>query len=344
MKTTYTRLRNVIAAVIITSVILGTVGCKTKNTGEINSDISSILSASESGITIITESETTTTATTSDSSDTASGESSTDTTPSESTEPTTSDVTTPSDPSADPSDPTEPQLVDPTAAPVEPTKAPANPTSAPKPTSAPATPTPVPATNTPTPTPVPTNTPTPVPTPAPTYKNPGDFMSTIKSAVRQAITDYCSDHSYSYQDENGQTVTINFQFNDNLMSNEKKRAQYSIDNGFIGHQDMPGTFNPLEACGTSTMTYVASADTYCWNIPDDIGKGQYNNDPYQAYYDYAKYLITQHTTQISGDKDNVYFGFGVAYTKVDDLNGHPHWVINLYISGESEFGRVVFGF
>lgn len=194
-----------------------------------------------------------------------------------------------------------------------------------------ATPTDTPAD--PTPTTPPTNTPTPTPTTAPKeVKKATDYKSTIQSAVKQAIIDNCG-------------WKTGFVFDDKVMSNQKARAKYAVDNDILTHGEIPGTETVgCEACGSSGCTYDSDKDQLKWFWTDHGGQNHYYyDDPYQCYYDYAKFLVVEHTNKLSSDADHIYFGYGVAmrycpWERSNGLGTVESWNIIVYIGGLDEFG------
>ena len=317
MLSTYERHKRIIALLLVAAMI-AMVGCTKKTDTE--SDLSILSSKTETTLDETTEMTTTTENTSapevsekapSEITEATSGTS----TPSE----TTLELTaTPTDTPADPTVTTEQKPTEP------------KPTKAPKETKATATPTTAP-TNTSTPTPIPTDTPTPTPTTAPKEtKKATDYSSTIKSAVKQAITDKCG-------------WKTGFAFNDKVMENQKARAKYASNNNIIGHEDMPGTVIPLEACGGSICTYIPEKDQLEWHWTDHAGTNHYYDDPYQCYYDLAKYLVVEHTKKMASDDGHIYFGYGVAiryqpWERSNGLGTVEEWYITIYIGAEDEFG------
>lgn len=335
MKTTYTRLKKELALLLIAAMVISMVGCKKKKVGSEASVLSDANTNTSETTTEDTEESTaeSSEATTS----TEPNESTTETTPIETSETEPSETSDPSettsDPTATPTDkpqntntPTATSTPKPTKAPKETKKADPTPTTPPTntPTNT-STPTPIPATATP------TDTPTPTPTTAPKEtKKATDYKSTIQSAVKQAVADYCG-------------WKTGFVFDDKMMSNQKARAKYATDNDILGHMDMSGTINPaLEACGGSGCTYVSEKDQLQWFWTDHGGQNHYYyDDPYQCYYDYAKFLVKEHTDQLSTDDRYFYFGYGVSikYTPWErsyGLGTVEEWYIVVYIGADSE--------
>ena len=324
MKTAYTRLKKELALLLIVAMVISMVGCKKKKVG---TDVS-VPSESETDITETSETET----------------SETTTEPSESvpteTDPSVSIVTPSLPETSDTSatESTEPSetTLDPTATPTE---KPADPTAtaAPKPTKAPketkkADPTPT-NTNTPTPVPAtatPTDTPTPTPTTAPARtKDAKDYMDSARSAVRQAIVDKCG-------------WKTGFEFNDNIMANEKARAKYSINNDYFGHGEISGTVIPLEACGGIGCTYLPDTDQLQWYWTDYSGTNHYyKDDAYSCFYDFAAFLVVDHTEKLASDERIIYFGYGVSikYTPWErsyGLGTVEEWSVSIYIGGDDQ--------
>ena len=322
MKTTYTRFKREFALVLIVAMIISMVGCKKKKAGNETDPVS--IPSSDMTETTPDESTTETTEETTTTESTAAPETS-ETTPSEVTESTEPSETT-LDPTATPTD----VPVDPTA------------TSTPKPTKAPketkkdtptATPT-TPPTNTPTststPTPVPTDTPTPTPSTAPAKtKDAKDYMGTARSAIKQAISDKCS-------------WKTGFEFNNNMMENEKARAKYSVNNDYFGHGEISGTVCTLEACGGVGCTYLPDTDQLEWYWTDHSGTNHYyKDDAYSCFYDFAVFLVVDHTEKLAGDDKHIYFGYGAAikYTPWErsyGLGTVEEWSISVYIGAHDE--------
>ena len=305
--------RNVkgIALILVISLLFSVTGCKSKK-------------AEESDTAILS----------SDTSETASEETTTETTEAttttESTAAPETSETTPSETTASSADSTESnEATLESTSDLNPTEP--KPTKAPKETKPKATATPTTApTNTSTPTLVPTDTPTPTLTTAPKEtKKATDYSSTIKSAVKQAITDKCG-------------WKTGFVFNDKVMENAKARAKYSANNNVLGHVDMPGTVVGFEACGSSGCSYLSDTDELEWFWTDESGNNHYyKEDPYQCYYDFAASLVVEHVNKLSSDTGHIYFGYGVSikYTPWERSNGLgtvEEWTIVVYIEGETE--------
>lgn len=321
--TKYERNKRTFALVLIVATAFSIVACKKKKATD-DSAFVSILS----DVTSTSEEETTTTE------ETTTGESTEATTTTEApTEVTT--TTTATSVTETTAAPTEPSVTETTAVPTatpapkatatpKPTKAPAAPTATPAP-KATATPTPVPATPTPTPTPVPTPTNTPTPEPV-KVRSANDYKDTIRSATKQAIIDHCS-----WKD--------GFEFNDKVMANEKKRAEWTAENDWIGHCDVPGTRIPLEACANVIANYDPSSNQIVWT---GLNSKIYY-DAYDCFYDLATYLVTEHTKQLGCHIDfaeySIYFGYGVGIkdTSFDWYGDWQYeWNINIYIGAETE--------
>ncbi len=264
------------------------------------------------------------------------------------TEVTTSNTSVPE--STEPSEAT----IDPTATP---TDVSANPTltSSPKPTKAPretevtvtAAPTTPPTstpTNTATPTPVPTDTPTPTPwnTFPVGYYDVGVPKSEAKAAAKDAIRDLCSDHQTTVGGV-GEEMTYYFQIEDTLMLNQQRRADCCTSKKrLLGHQQMSGTFTPMEACA-SLGAQFDGVDTwyYVWN--DHAGEEHWYTDFYQCIYDCTKFLITEHTTCLTTNSNYVYYGVGFSGWGEPDPNFYvnygwdiPWYEYYLYIGGENQ--------
>lgn len=324
--TKYERNKRTFALVLIVATAFSIVACKKKKATD-DSAFVSILS----DVTSTSEEETTTTE---------------ETTTSESTEATTTTeaptevttTTTATSVTETTAAPTEPSVTETTAASTatpapkatatpkpKPTKAHAAPTATPAP-KATATPTPVPATPTPTPTPVPTPTNTPTPEPV-KVKDAKDYMGTARSAVKQAITDKCG-------------WKTGFCFDDRVMANQKTRANYVIANDLQGHVDVPGTVIPLEACGGVIATYFPDTDNMYWEWFDHAGNSHtYANDPYSCFYDFAAFLVVEHTDELASNDFQTFFGFGIGIKDTSfDWYGEwqYEWQMQVYIGAANE--------
>lgn len=337
MKTTNTRTKKELAVILACATAISVAGCKKKKTSD-----SSVFSSMISDLTETSEEETTTTTEETTTEETTTAESTEATTTTEAPTEVTTTATSATETTVAP---TEPSVSETTAAPTattapkvtatpkpkatatpKPTKAPAQPTATPTP-KATATPTPVPAT----PTPVPTPTPTPEP---PKVKSAYDYKDTIRSATKQAIADHCS-------------WKTGFVFDDRVMANEKKRAEWTAANDVIGHCDVPGTVIPLEACASSGAEYFPETDVMRFYWTDHGGTNHYyENDAYSCYYDLATFLVMEHTTQLGCHVDfaeySIFFGYGVGI-KEDSWTSiageyHYSWNINIYIGAEDEIG------
>lgn len=328
MKTTYTRLKKELALLLIAAMVISMVGCKKKKVG--------------SEASVLSDANTNTSETTTEDTEESTAESSeatTSTEPNESTTETTPIETSETEPSetSDPSETTSDPTATPTDKPTDTaTPTPTN-TSTPKPTKAPketkkADPTPT-NTNTPTPVPAtatPTDTPTPTPTTAPARtKDAKDYMDSARSAVRQAIVDKCG-------------WKTGFEFNDNIMANEKARAKYSINNDYFGHGEISGTVIPLEACGGIGCTYLPDTDQLQWYWTDYSGTNHYyKDDAYSCFYDFAAFLVVDHTEKLASDERIIYFGYGVSikYTPWErsyGLGTVEEWSVSIYIGGDDQ--------
>lgn len=345
MKTTYKRYKRELALLIILAIVITMVGCKKKKAGS-ESDPS--IPSSETETTPEETTTETTEATTTTESSTSSETS--ETTPSEVTESSEPSETT-LDLTATPTD----VPVDPTAT-TAPTNKPADPTatSTPKPTKAPketkkADPTPTtPPTDTPTststPTPVPTDTPTPTPTTAPAVSLPKPNLSkdTAISAMKDAVRDYCSGHTITYTNDAGEEKTVNFQFHDSVMSNAQKRAEYSAANNEIGHLDISGTWNGMEACGGMGCYPIYNGGdpywVYTWT--DHSGTNHEYDNLYDAAYSFAKFLITEHSKKLTSQTERIFYGVGISYRTSSDYSNM--WSINYGISDVKNYAFSIY--
>lgn len=321
----HSRIKKEIALVLIAAMIFAMVGCKKKKAGD-EFELSSILSSETETTPEETTTETSEVTATTES--TAAPETS-EATPSETTEATTE----PSDPSETTLDPT----ATPTDTPADPTVTTAPQPTEPKPTKAPketkpkATVTPTTApTNASTPTPIPTDMPTPTPTTAPKEnKKATDYSSTIKSAIKQAIIDKCG-------------WKTGFVFDNKMMENQKARAKYASNNNIIGHEDMPGTVIPLEACGIVGCIYDTEKDQLEWFWTDHAGTNHYYyDDPYQCCYDFAKFLVVEHTEKLASHEGHTYFGYGASiryqpWERSYGLGTVEEWDVTIYIGADTE--------
>lgn len=150
-----------------------------------------------------------------------------------------------------------------------------------------------------------------------------------RGAIRDAIQDHCGSHS-------------GFVFDDRVMSNEKARAKYSAAINVLGHIDIPGTVIPLEACGGVLVYYDANTDVFTWQWTDHSGTNHTYDNAYDCFYAYATFLVTEHTTQLSSDSEQEYFGYGASiYTRERRTSNEYRWGINVYIGAESEIGMAL---
>ena len=328
---TFRRYDRMLAMILTFAMIAGASACKHKTK---TTETSVFESA--------TEASTSTTETT---------ESTTDTTPdatSETTEATTTTESTAVPESTDPSDTSETAVpsdntsstpVETTVAPADPTKAPdkPKPTKAPKATNAPKAtsvpkPTTAPATSTPTPTTKPTDTPTP--TTAPKSKDPGLRKNTGIGAAKDAVKAKCGSHD-------------GFEFNDTVMSNEQARANACANNQtFYGHNSISGTFIPLEAAASLTgYIFDDGSELYVWT--DHSGVDHEYSNFYDCVYACATYAVTEHTTKLSTESKNKYFGVGFAGYKdqwTEDEYGIITYYYYLYIGGDDDISRNARGY
>ena len=309
---TFRRYDRLLAMILSLAIVAGVSACKhKKETSEISISESTEASTSESETTITIESATESTS-----------------------EVTTETVVLPTPVPSESDLPSETVPGETTSAPAETTTAPADPTKAPatpKPTNAPK-PITAPATSTPTPTTKPTDTPTP--TTAPKSKDPGLRKSTGISAAKAAVQDKCGSHD-------------GFEFNDTVMSNEQARAKACADNQtFYGHNSISGTFIPLEAAATLTgYIFDDGSELYSWT--DHSGAEHTYDNLYDCVYACAAHSVTQHTTKLSSDGTNKFFGVGFAGYK-DSWSEQEYGIITyqyyLYIGGDSDIFRGEHGY
>lgn len=201
-------------------------------------------------------------------------------------------------------------------------------TATPKPTKTPSTPTPAP-----TATPVPTDTPIPTPTSAPKAKDPGLRKSTAISAAKAAVQDKCGSHE-------------GFEFNETVMANEQIRARYCSDNQtFYGHQEMPGSFIPLEAAATFTG-YIFEDGTELYEY-DAHGTTKSFSNFNDCIYSLATFMVTEHTTKLSSDSKNKYYGVGF-YGFNDPWTEQEFGIITytyfMYIGADDDIDRSARGY
>ena len=320
----------------------------TVETNETSDDTS--VSESDTDATTESVSESTTDA----SSETTASESATDTTVTSDTTPSETTTTATSSDAPTQTTTVAPETSKQTEAPKatstpKPTKAPSKPkaTSTPKPTKAPAptatpapkptaTPTPVPPTATPVPTPTNTPVPTPTntPTPAPASKDPGLRKGTAIEAAKAAVRDKCGSHE-------------GFEFNDTVMANEQAKARYCSDNQtFYGHNSIPGTFHLLEACA-SLVGYIFEDGTELYQWTDHNGNTYSYDSLYDCVYSCAADCVTNHTTKLSSDTSEKYYGIGF-YGHTDPFTEEEYGIITylyyLYIGGDSDLARSDHGY
>ena len=341
----FRRYDRMLAMILVFAITVGASACKrrkastqdtiTENTEAI-SDTSGSDEVTEPGDSSVSDTDTEATTTTessipSESSDTTSSES--------------SDITGSDSETFDPTDTTAPS--ENTSAPAETTKAPATPkpTKATKQTKATSTPTTAPKETTPspketTPKPVETTqapsetTPKPVETtPEPKSKDPGLRKGTAISVAKSAVQDKCGSHD-------------GFEFNDTMMTNEQTRARACSDNKtFYAHNAISGTFIPLEGAAMFTG-YIFEDGTEQYEY-DAHGTTKTFSNFNDCVYSLAAFLVTEHTTKLSTDVSNKYYGVGF-YGFNDPYTEQEFGIISytyfLYIGGETENGRSYFGF
>lgn len=284
------------------------------------------------------------------------------------TEVTTSDTSVLE--TAEPSETT----IDPTATPAG-IPAESTPTSTPKPTKAPkdpekAEPTATSAISTTVPTNTPANVSDPteisektdaVETTSPTmFPPPENSESIALSAMKAAVKDCCSGHVINYTDENGQNITIPFQFNDAVMSNVQKRSDYMAANNRLGHYEIDGTWILLEAVAGMGSDLTDEGGTLHWHYfwTDYAGKNHYYDSYYDCIYELTVFLVTEHTTKLSTSDSNVFYGVGFTPRKesTPSYQGIDLFLVNygvqveyeysyvLVVQGGSDFDSAVYGF
>lgn len=334
MKIRHSRRRREFALLLALAITTATAGCNKKKT-ETEVNPSPVLSS---------DMDTITEGTTVESTSEISSEVTTTTEPSEilSTEPT-------------PSESSEPEPSEPTSEPINTPTNSATPTNTPKPSEAPketkeatATPTPEPTstpTNTSTPTPI-SETETPTPTATPTMFPPPEHSKDIAiSAMKAAVRDICSGHSVSYTDVNGQNITIPFQFNDAVMDNVQRRADYMAEVNRLGHYEIDGTWQMLEAVAGMGSDLTTEGGTLHWHYfwTDYAGKNHYHDSYYDCIYEVTAFLITEHTTKLSTEESMVCFGVGFAPRKepTPSYQGIDLFLVNYGVQAEYEYSYAV---
>lgn len=337
----FRRYDRMLAMILVFAITVGASACKRRKassqdtiteTKEAISDTSGSDEVTEPGDTSVSDTDTEATTTTessipSESSDATSSESS-DTTGSDSEIFDPTDTTSPSENTSAPTETTKaPATPKPTKAPKQ-TKATSAPTTAPKETTpAPkeTTPKPVETTQAPSET-----TPKPVETtPEPKSKDPGLRKGTAISAAKAAVQDKCGSHD-------------GFEFNDTMMSNEQARARACSDNKtFYGHNQISGTFIPLEAAASLTgYIFEDGSEQYSWT--DHSGVEHTYSNFYDCVYACAAYGVTEHTTKLSSESSYKYYGVGF-YGFNDPLTEQEYGIITykyyLYIGGDDDIAR-----
>ncbi len=160
-----------------------------------------------------------------------------------------------------------------------------------------------------------------------------ESYAVIRQAIQDAMVDKCSWKDGEY-------------FNDAVMKNQQKRAEYSVKHGILGHMDMPGTFVPYEAASGLTC-YLYYNDNHQliktgWTWYDHSGTPhQYFDDPYSCFYDLTVFDIVEHSHKISDDPEKIYLGFGVYGQKNKD---YDWWDFNEYTAADDELGRIIRGY
>ena len=133
------------------------------------------------------------------------------------------------------------------------------------------------------------------------------------------------------------------------MNNQQSWAQYASDNRKLGHYEMPGTFQPLEAAATFCCEYNGEKWVYYWT--DHSGSNKYYDDMSSCAYALAKFLVTEHTDQLSTDSSFIYFGVGcVCYSETDEYWKQfygmdiPTYKYTIYIGADNAVKRAAHGY
>lgn len=346
MKKKISRRNRELALCISISMLLSFSGCISEKQSD---DTDSITTSSSESMEVTTdtmaESASSEETTTSESTVVTSSETSVSETP-ESSETIIDPTSTPTDEPADPTPTTTPK-----------------PTKAPEETKALVTPTTVP-TNTPANVSEPTEiseTTDAVETTSPTmFPPPENSESIALSAMKAAVKDCCSGHVINYTDENGQNITIPFQFNDAVMSNVQKRSDYMAANNRLGHYEIDGTWILLEAVAGMGSDLTDEGGTLHWHYfwTDYAGKNHYYDSYYDCIYELTVFLVTEHTTKLSTSDSNVFYGVGFTPRKesTPSYQGIDLFFVNygvqveyeysyvLVVQGGSDFDSAVYGF
>lgn len=181
-----------------------------------------------------------------------------------------------------------------------------------------------------------TNTPTPSPTPTPTPEfipfDTENAKSVANSAMRQAISDCCGGRVVVVTDPYGveEPQLYSFAFDDDLISNQQKRASAALSSDSLGHSAFSDTYVPnAESCGSVIVMYdnSSSAERAGWKYIGFTKNSETEfksyDDLYTCMYNTAYMLINVHCPPMAQNTDFLYFGYGFAVkpTYCEEVNG-----------------------
>lgn len=344
MKNANRRMNKIMAAVLCAALIMGVTGCNSFLRSDENTGVSALPESTIPGTTVSETTEETTKETTGATTTVTSASSEASVTEEPETTVTSTETSETSAPAEETT--TAPsETAQPTKAPKKEKKETKATTVTTQTTAAPSTPIPVPAT----PTPVPaTSTPTPEPTPTP-VEDPyhpldiAELKAIGNRAIRQAIQDACGHHVISGRTYEGQEGTFTFQFSDELMANQQKRADWANDHGIVTHQPIEGTYLPdSESCCSLLCVYEWWRDGRGWVFqgwPKDSEDYQKTYlDFYTCIYNSAYMLVTVHGENLSREDKYIYFGYGFSIIPTEDpLYGmeRPLYAMEIYVGSNA---------
>ena len=134
-----------------------------------------------------------------------------------------------------------------------------------------------------------------------------------------------------------------FQFSDELMANQQKRADWANDHGIVTHQPIEGTYLPdSESCCSLLCVYEWWRDGRGWVFqgwPKDSEDYQKTYlDFYTCIYNSAYMLVTVHGENLSREDKYIYFGYGFSIIPTEDpLYGmeRPLYAMEIYVGSNA---------
>lgn len=165
-----------------------------------------------------------------------------------------------------------------------------------------------------------------------------ELRSVGKEATRQAIEDACGHHVVTACTFDGEEVTYTFQFNDELIQNQQRRADWANDHGVVTHQEIDGTFlADSESCGSMLAYFEWWGENKWvyqgWEKHSEERQELYD-DFYTCVYNSAYMLVTEHGRNLSEEDKYIYFGYGFSMIPVEDpLFGmeQPIYAMEIYV-------------